>query len=118
MRPMILGLAASLLVATTASAHPKLLSANPAPKTVIIGSPTVIQLNFSEPVYPKLSGLVLKSATGAALATGKPLQDPKSKRSLMVPVTGKLSSGAYRVDWHAVSTDTHHVQGSFGFSVK
>jgi methionine-rich copper-binding protein CopC len=30
----------------------------------------------------------------------------------------KLGPGVYDVNWHAVSVDTHHTQGSFSFTVQ
>ena len=37
---------------------------------------------------------------------------------LIVPIGTALAPGAYTVHWHAVSVDTHHTQGDFGFTVK
>jgi copper resistance protein C len=37
---------------------------------------------------------------------------------LVVKVAKTLAPGVYIVNWHAVSVDTHHTQGSFEFTVK
>ncbi|MDU1671067.1 MAG: copper resistance protein CopC [Bradyrhizobium sp.] len=37
---------------------------------------------------------------------------------LVVPVKQELSPGEYKVEWHAVSDDTHRVKGSYSFSVR
>ena len=34
-----------------------------------------------------------------------------------VPIAKPLSPGTYDVDWHAVSVDTHRVNGHFSFKV-
>jgi methionine-rich copper-binding protein CopC len=36
---------------------------------------------------------------------------------LVVPVNEALPAGDYKVEWHAVSDDTHRVKGSYSFSV-
>ena len=68
-------LAASLL-ATAASAHPKLTSASPAADVASKVSPSEIKLNFSEGVIAKFSGLELKDEAGKTIATGVPVIDP------------------------------------------
>ena len=37
---------------------------------------------------------------------------------LIVPIAKPLAAGAYKVNWQAVSVDTHHTQGTFEFTVK
>jgi methionine-rich copper-binding protein CopC len=39
------------------------------------------------------------------------------KKQLVVPVNQPLPPGDYKVEWHAVSDDTHRVTGSCSFSV-
>ena len=35
----------------------------------------------------------------------------------MMAGSGPLAAGTYKVEWHAVSTDTHKTQGSYSFTV-
>ncbi|WGS20260.1 copper homeostasis periplasmic binding protein CopC [Bradyrhizobium sp. ISRA463] len=100
-----------------ASAHPLLKSANPAANDQSAGSPTQIELNFSEGVIAKFSGLELKDEQGKTVATGAATTDPKDKKRLIVPVPAPLAQGRYTVNWHVVSEDTHRVQGQYTFSV-
>jgi methionine-rich copper-binding protein CopC len=51
------------------------------------------------------------------IATGKPATDPANKKQLLVPVQEQLPPGDYKVEWHAVSDDTHRVKGNYSFSV-
>ena len=110
--------AATLLAAGAAQAHPKVLSTTPATGGTVAGAPADIRISFSEPVFPKLSGVEIRAPSGAAVKTGAARVDPKNKKLLIVPVAGKLAPGHYVAAWHAVSTDTHHVNGQFDFTVK
>ncbi len=121
MRHPSLGLAAALaltLGATAASAHPKLLATSPATGVASAGSPRAIRMTFSEPIYPKFSGLILRSQSGGVVKTGAATVDPANRKQLVTPIPAVLKPGRYRVNWHAVSTDTHRVQGQFDFTVK
>jgi methionine-rich copper-binding protein CopC len=105
------------LLGGAAYAHPELQAAAPAPGAATNGSPKQIRITFNENVIPKLSGAEVKDQTGKIIATGKAATDPTNKKLLVVPVNEQLSPGDYKVEWHAVSDDTHRVNGSFSFSV-
>jgi len=109
-------LTASLL-SGAASAHPEFQSADPAPGAATTTSPKEIRITFNENVITKMSGVEVKDQTGKIVATGKAMSDPANKKMLVVPVSEQLSPGDYKVEWHAVSDDTHRVKGSFSFSV-
>jgi copper resistance protein C len=100
-----------------AYAHPQLQSADPAPGTATTTSPKQIRITFDENVIPKMSGVEVKDQTGKIVPTGKAATDPANKKLLVVPVNEQLAPGDYKVEWHAVSDDTHRVKGSFSFSV-
>jgi methionine-rich copper-binding protein CopC len=51
------------------------------------------------------------------IPTGKAATDPANKKLLIVPVNEQLPAGDYKVEWHAVSDDTHRVKGNYSFSV-
>jgi methionine-rich copper-binding protein CopC len=100
-----------------ANAHPELQSAEPAAGAAMTTSPTQIRITFNENVIPKFSGVELKDQTGKMIATGNAATDPGNKMQLLVPVQEPLPPGDYKVEWHAVSDDTHRVTGSYSFSV-
>jgi methionine-rich copper-binding protein CopC len=109
-------IAASLL-AGTAFAHPELLSAEPAVGAAAATSPKRIKITFSEAVIPQFSGAEVKDQAGKTIATGEATLDPANRKQLVVPVSEPLPPGDYKVEWHAVSDDTHRVKGSYSFSV-
>ena len=100
-----------------AYAHPQLQSADPTPGEAAMTPPKQIRITFNENVIPQMSGVEVKDQTGKTIATGKAATDPANKKLLVVPVSEQLSPGDYKVEWHAVSDDTHRVKGNFSFSV-
>lgn len=105
------------VLAGPAFAHPKLESASPAADVSVIASPKEIKLSFSEGIISKFSGLELKDEGGRAVSTGDAATDPKDAKQLVVPVSATLAPGRYTVSWHAVSEDTHKVNGDYSFRV-
>jgi methionine-rich copper-binding protein CopC len=109
-------LAASLF-GSAAYAHPELQSAEPAVGAAITTPPKQIRITFNENVIPKFSGVEVKDQTDKVISTGNAATDPANKKLLIVPLKEQLPPGDYRVEWHAVSDDTHRVKGSYSFSV-
>jgi methionine-rich copper-binding protein CopC len=105
------------LFSGAANAHPEPRSAEPAAGAVMTTSPTQIRITFTENLIPKFSGVELKDQTGKMIATGKAATDPTNKKQLVVPVQEPLPPGDYKVEWHAVSDDTHRMTGRYSFSV-
>ena len=109
-------IAASLCV-NAAYAHPELQFAEPAVGRAT-PSPKQIRIMFNENVIPQFSGVEVKDHAGKLIATGKAIADPTNKKQLVVPGPLKaLPPGEYKVEWHAVSNNTHRVKGSYSFSV-
>ena len=104
------------LCCSAAYAHPELRSAEPLAGAAT-SSPKQIKITFNESVMPQFSGVELKDQTGKVIATGKATADPTNKKQLLVPIQEQLPPGDYKVEWHAVSDDTHRVTGSYSFSV-
>lgn len=98
-----------------AEAHPRLVSANPAPKSMV-AAPSEIRLGFSETLVGRFSHLALMDSRGHVIKVGPTLLSPDGKQ-IAARVGPKLTPGRYRLNWQAVSTDTHHVQGSYPFAV-
>ena len=80
-------------------------------------SPKQIRITFNENVILQLSGVEVKDQTGKMIPTGKAATDPANKKLLIVPVNEQLPPGDYKVEWHAVSGDTHRVKGNYSFTV-
>ncbi len=109
-------LVAAVLFGSVANAHPEMQSADPGSGATTT-SPKQIAITFNETVIPQFSGVELKDQTGKVIPTGKSATDPGNKKVLVVPIKDELSPGEYKVEWHAVSEDTHRVKGSYSFSV-
>ena len=110
-------IAAILCGVGIADAHPELQSAEPAIGAAMVASPKQIRIMFNESIIPQFSGVELKDQSGKTAATGKATTDLANKKMLVVPIVEQLLPGDYKVEWHAVSDDTHRVKGSYSFSV-
>ena len=115
-------LAASLL-ASTVWAHPSLLSSDPADKAKITAA-SRIALNFSETLLPKFSAakLVMTAMPGMAhhgvMQVNAAVAAGADGKTMVITPAQALPAGDYRVDWRAVSSDTHPVTGSISFQVQ
>jgi copper transport protein len=119
-RVIQVGLAAAATLAATASpafGHSAFLGSSPAPGARLERSPPEMLLRFTEPLDRKLSRVeVVAVGSGDRLLVEVTAQT--SKQLLVVP-GGPLRTGAYRVEWHTVSTlDGHALEGSFSFGVR
>ena len=108
-------LLASLLGASAAFAHAHLESATPA-KDSSVTAPKELRLTFSEGVEATFTKVSLsKDGTEVAI---KGLETPdKDKKTLVVTPAAPLAAGTYKVEWHAVSVDTHKSEGTYSFKV-
>lgn len=111
--------AATLSVAGVAQAHPRLVSASPVPNATIV-APSRLTLNFSEGLVGPLSGGELYASQGnrPMRVNGVRATLAPNGKTLVFAAGRRLARGAYRLDWHAVSVDTHHVHGTLAFNVK
>ncbi|WP_085686732.1 MULTISPECIES: copper homeostasis periplasmic binding protein CopC [unclassified Pseudomonas] len=114
--------AGGLLLSTLAQAHPKLLSSTPA-EGADGAAPGKIELRFSEDLLTQFSGakLVMTEMPGMAHSP-MPMKakvsagsDPKT---MLVTPLSPLPAGSYKVEWRAVSSDTHPITGNVTFKVK
>lgn len=109
-----------LSFAGAAAAHPKLVSATPAPNAVAT-APNHIDLRFSEKLMPafskgQLTMAAMPGMSAMKLATTTTLA--ADGKTLVIKPKSRLAHGRYVVDWHVVSTDTHNVAGRYAFAVK
>ena len=114
---------AAATLATDAFAHPKLMASMPAAKSAV-AAPSVITLKFNEKLMQKFTGIDLTMTSMPGMAD-KPMKIAGFKtmlgsdgKTLTAKLPKALSTGGYRVDWHAVAADTHRMTGSFGFTVR
>ncbi|MBV4457893.1 copper homeostasis periplasmic binding protein CopC [Pseudomonas sp. COR58] len=109
--------AGALLASLTASqafAHAHLKSQVPAADSTV-AAPTELRLEFSEGVEAAFTKVTV-SRDGAPVAV-KPLTTEGDKKTLIVTPQAPLTAGEYKVEWHAVSVDTHKSEGAYRFKV-
>jgi len=120
MRALLTVTAAVFAVAALpASAHPKLVSTTPGANAIV--SPTSeITLVFSEALIEKLSkvSVSMTMAGMSPMAMAGKASLSKDGKTLTVAYATPLHSGAYKVEYQVVSTDTHKAGGSFAFRVR
>ena len=104
-------------LAGQALAHARLKGATPAVNSTVAMAPSELDLDFSEDLDLKFSGVKVSGPDKAAITTGDAMLMNKNT-TLMVPLSGKLGAGTYTVDWHALSADGHKTHGSYKFTVK
>ncbi|UTI67109.1 CopD family protein [Paraconexibacter antarcticus] len=106
-----------LCSAGSAGAHSAFLGATPEPGARLGSSPASVRLVFTEPLNDRLS-----KASIVAVSSGKQLavRNSVSGKRLTVTLPAQaLMRGAYRVQWHTVSTeDGHALEGTFSFGVR
>ncbi|WP_438273798.1 copper homeostasis periplasmic binding protein CopC [Nitrobacter sp.] len=112
----IIALIAAIFSGGAAVAHPQLQTSDPAAGAATV-PPKEIRITFNEGVIPQFSGIEIKDKAGRKIATGKSTIDPADKKRLVVPVKEDMAPGDYKVEWRAVSDDTHRVRGSYSFRV-
>lgn len=116
-------LASGLFCAGPAEAHPRLMSSNPA-NGATVSNVSAVRLQFSETLVPAFSRAELTMMAMPGMRTHRPMQIPvrtsvlKDGRTMVVASRSRLQRGSYRLNWRAVSTDTHRVAGQVAFSVR
>jgi methionine-rich copper-binding protein CopC len=106
----------SLPCATAAFAHAHLVRAVPAVGGTVHDAPSEVTLRFSEKLEPKFSSIVVRDSAGKQVDKGDAAVDKADRMLIRVPLP-PLEPGVYKVEWKAVSTDTHKVSGDFTFKV-
>jgi copper transport protein len=113
----LIALAALALGASTAYGHAAFLGATPAPGARVEAAPAAITLRFTDTLNHRLSNAhVFDVRSGRRVPAA---QRAAGSDALVLRPAAALPRGAYRVEWHTVSTtDGHELQGSFGFGVR
>ncbi|MGE1172506.1 copper homeostasis periplasmic binding protein CopC [Pseudomonas sp. BW7P1] len=107
-------LLASLVVTSQAFAHAHLKSETPAADSTV-AAPAQLRLVFSEGVEASFTKVTV-THDGAPVEI-KPLTTEDDKKTLIVTPQAPLTAGEYKVEWHAVSVDTHKSEGAYQFKV-
>jgi copper resistance protein C len=101
------------LAATQANAHAFLDHAEPRVGSTVQNAPREVSLSFTQDLEPAFSGAEVRDANGARVDQGK----ARVSGSTMHLGLKALGPGTYKVNWHALSIDTHTTEGSFSFQV-
>jgi copper resistance protein C len=112
----ILMIMAACLFGHAAWAHAFLDRASPAVGSEVSGSPSALTLTYTEPVEPLFSTVTVTDAGGIQVNDGKVA--PQDNGRVLVLKLKPLPPGAYSVEWHVTSVDTHKTEGHFTFTVK
>jgi methionine-rich copper-binding protein CopC len=118
-RPIIALTASAILVLSgtvAAFAHAHLVRATPAVGGTVQAAPAEVVLRFSEKLEPKFSSVVVRDSAGKQVDKGDATVD-KADRMVIRVLLPPLEPGVYKVEWKAVSADTHKINGDFTFKV-
>jgi methionine-rich copper-binding protein CopC len=115
-----LTLLASASLSSLAFAHAHLESQLPAADSTVT-APKELRLRFSEGVEEKFTKVSITSTapSGKTMVEAAPdiATDPADNKTLIVTPAAPLAAGRYKVEWHAVSVDTHKSAGTYSFTV-
>jgi len=114
---LVLAVVLFLLAAATATAHPTLVSTDPAADAKLDAAPAAVTLTFSEPVElaRQDSGDVVDES-GDSASRG-PAAQGSDQRVVRIPLRPGLADGTYTVRYSVIGADSHVVGGVFVFGV-
>lgn len=101
----------------SASAHAAFVESTPPAGARLESAPPVITLRYTEPLVERLTKVTLRDVrSGREVSASLGIVE---RSALRLRPEAELPTGAYRVEWHTVSTrDGHALEGSFGFGVR
>ena len=106
---------AVLLVPGLVLAHAELETATPADKSTVTEPVAEVSGIYSEAMTPDGSSLVVKNASGVAVAQGT--VDPDDDTRMVATPAQPLGDGVYTVESTAVATDGHIEHATWTFAV-
>ncbi|SRR5579871_326388 len=106
----------SLSGVVAALAHAHLVRATPAEGGTVKSAPNEVTLKFNERLEPAFSSAVIRNSAGKQVDKADAHVD-KSDRTIVRVSLPPLEPGVYTVEWRAMSSDTHKVNGNFTFRV-
>jgi len=105
------------VVTSSAFAHAKLQSSNPQAGSALASAPEQVRLKFNEALEPAFSKITLVGAGNKEIPVTKVAVD-KADSSVMTAQLPPLSAGEYRIQWSAMTHDSHKTKGEVPFTVK
>jgi len=115
--PIALALGIAAGIAAPALAHSAMKYATPTPGAKLRAAPAPVDITFTEPVAPRLSGIVVETAAGRRVDQDDAKTIDVANTHMRVDLP-PLPPGSYRVLWHAVSADDgHHTEGEYDFTI-
>jgi copper resistance protein C len=102
-----------LVVSGPAHAHASLAHANPSADSAVSVAPDEVTLTFTDTLEAAFSKITVTDSTGIEVSQGKIQVSGNTMHIGLKP----LNAGIYKVNWRAVSTDTHKTDGSFIFRI-
>jgi methionine-rich copper-binding protein CopC len=102
---------------STAQAHAKLQASDPKAGSTLGTAPKQIRLQFTEALEPAFSTIKLTDASNAEVPLPPAKVDPVDPKALQTPLPA-LRAGTYRVQWSAMTHDSHKVKGELTFKIK
>ena len=118
MKPRFLLTTAVALALSTAGAlaHAFLEHAEPAVGSKCAAAPTEVRIAFTEKLEGAFSSITVTDSGGKRVDKGDSHLAGDNRARLCVSLAA-LKPGTYRVEWRAVSVDTHVTKGGFSFEV-
>jgi methionine-rich copper-binding protein CopC len=98
--------------------HTRLVKAEPGKDSTVATAPKELKLFFSEAVKPAVTGVRLLASDSTVVAIGALKSGAGQPAPIVVPVTGAIRSGTYRVMWRVTGDDGHPISGNYVFTVK
>jgi|SRR5580698_1188540 methionine-rich copper-binding protein CopC len=109
----LISLLAITATGSTAQAHAFLDHASPLVGSTVQSAPHEVVLTFTQNLEPAFSTVEVTDGSGGRVDQGKASVSGNTMRIGLK----SISVGSYKVNWHALSVDTHSTQGSFSFTV-
>lgn len=104
----------TLLTATPAAAHDRLVASSPAEGSTLSAVPATVELTYSAPILPTGAVVQVRDPAGTDRAVGSPTV---AGTAVTVAVDPAAPSGAYTVVWRVVSSDGHPIEGTVAFTL-
>lgn len=115
----ILGVLSVLLLAalgptSSASAHDAVTGTSPADGQNLDSAPDAIEISFTDTPLSLGSEILVEDAQGTDWTTG---EVEIAGNSATQSISPDVPAGEYTVTWRVVSSDSHPIEGTFGFTV-
>ena len=110
---VLIALLVAAAAGSTAHAHAFLDHASPLVGSTVQTAPHEVVLTFTQNLEAAFSTVEVTDANGGRVDQGKASVSGNTMRIGLKTI----GAGSYKVNWHALSVDTHTTQGGFSFHV-